>query len=539
MDLLARREPRPWIAVSVSNVNGWDAALAIWRNIVSCRSDFGTGARGRFLKVLTLGAVAGAVLCASGCDKQGATATQATQTTQSARPVATAAQVAADQIGAMLQTLDTAPQQGFAPSAFGDVQQIAGLIQSADPAEHERGQRLLRSAILAYARAQHGLGLATADFPKEWGIRPASYDADREFRTALAQNRLDDWLKSLPPPSPRYTALVQALAAYQKLAAQGGWKPVPLGRPMRQGDRNSRVVALRDRLAFEDPVIANQAHTNSYDAPLADGVRRFQTRYGLKDAGFVGPETYQALNIPVTARVNQIRANLERWRWLPRNPPATRIEVDAASGALDYYKDDQDVMHMLAAAGKPDDQTPMLISAITDVVLNPAWHVPADIAKRELYPKQHRDHGYFAREGFVKGTSGLAPIVQKPGPKNALGQVKFEFDNAYGVYMHDTPAKTAFSLAQRSVSHGCVRLQHALDLAKALLSSKSGSSPEGIDQALASGDTQTVNLPQSVPVFLLYWTAYVQNGQMILRQDPYGWDDMVVRLLDAPSSRLG
>ena len=501
--------------------------------------------RPRLGLLLSAGILAG-TLALSACDNRGgaqpAESSRPAQPSQSApadNPAVADAPLKPDQVQAVVQTLQSAPQQGFATGAFGDVQQMAALAGSNDPAEQARGQAELRKAIIGYARAQHGLGLPTDQFPKEWGIRPPPYDARAELRAALAHDSLSGWLKSLPPPSPRYAALVQALAAYQNLAARGGWNTVPQGSPLRQGGSGARVRALRARLAVEDPVLASQPPSNRFDAALAAALVRFQLRYGLKDAGFVGPETYAALNTPIEARIDQIRANLQRWRWVPRDPPPTRIEVDAASGAMDYYKDGSDVMHMLAVAGKPDDKTPLLISNITDVVLNPAWHVPADIALKEIYPKERRDHGYFAREGFEKGLSSIAPVIQKPGPKNALGQVKFEFDNAYGVYMHDTPGKTAFNLAQRSVSHGCVRLQHALDLAKALLSSSPGWSSQSIDQAVAGGDTQTITLPRPIPVYLLYWTAYVQNGQVILRQDPYGWDAILVRLLDAPSSSQG
>ena len=240
-----------------------------------------------------------------------------------------------------------------------------------------------------------------------------------------------------------------------------------------------------------------------------------------------------ALNVPVQDRINQIRANLERWRWIPRTLPATRIEVDAASAVMDYYRDGKVAMHMLAAAGKPDDQTPMLISKITDIKFNPPWLIPADIAQKELYPKEQRDPGYFAREQIVKGPTKVAPLMQKAGPKSALGQVKFEFDNAYGVYLHDTPAKAAFSHNEREVSHGCVRLERALDLAKLLLNGAPGWSADEIDQLVATDDTKFAKLPQPVPVMLFYWTAYVQNSQVVFGQDPYGWDDILVRLVDA------
>ena len=263
-----------------------------------------------------------------------------------------------------------------------------------------------------------------------------------------------------------------------------------------------------------------------------------QLRYGLKPTGVADAATIAALNVPMAARVNEIRANLERWRWLPRPLPATRVEVDAATGTMDYYVDGRPVLHMLAAAGKPDDQTPMLISTITNVEFNPPWKVPADIVQKELLPKEAAHPGYLARNDFVKGTTDAAPLVQKAGPKSALGQVKFEFDNPFGVYLHDTPSKAAFNLSQRQVSHGCVRLERAADLAKSLLA-PSGWPAERVDQTIAGNDTSTVKLTQPTPVAILYWTAYVQDGKMFFRQDPYGWDDQLVGLMDASAKVKG
>jgi len=434
---------------------------------------------------------------------------------------------------AMLEALTQAPSQGFAPGAFGDVASIASLVASTDPASQAQGQKRLRAAILKYARAQHGLGLPTDQFPKEWGIRPARYDAAQELRVAQGDHGIPAWLAGLPPPEPRYQALVKALAAYQAIAGKGGWPMLEAGGRLKRGAHSQKVGALRDRLAIEDPQAASAAPDGTFDDTLAQAVARFQANHQLDATGEVGPQTWAALNIPVETRIGQIRANLERWRWLPRTPPATRIEVDAASDTMDFYQDGKDVLHMLAASGKPDDQTPMLISKITDIKFNPPWLIPADIAAKEIWPKQHSDPGYFAREQIVKGPSAAAPLMQKAGTKSALGQVKFEFDNAYGVYLHDTPAKAAFSKDAREVSHGCVRLQRALDLAKLLLNGVPGWSPDQIDQLVATDDTKSVDLPQPVPVMILYWTAYVQGGQVAFGPDPYGWDDILVRLLDA------
>jgi murein L,D-transpeptidase YcbB/YkuD len=270
-----------------------------------------------------------------------------------------------------------------------------------------------------------------------------------------------------------------------------------------------------------------------FDPALTQAVMRAQGRYGLHPTGIVDADTRAALNVPAAARMGQIRANLERLRWMPRQTGPDRIEVNTAAGLVDVYRGGENVMHMLAASGKPGDESPILASAVERVVLNPTWNVPDGIAEKELLPK---GGDYLARNGFTQGEGEGARLVQQPGPQNALGRVKFLFDNRYSVYLHDTPAKAAFAREQRSVSHGCVRLERALDLAQLLLSTEPGWSPERINQVLASGETTEVKLSKPVPVVLLYQTAFSAGGAIAFRQDVYGWDPDVLQRLDAGAS---
>ena len=265
-----------------------------------------------------------------------------------------------------------------------------------------------------------------------------------------------------------------------------------------------------------------------------------RARTGLQPAADLdpdtAPDTVEAENMPVRARIDHIRANLERWRWMPRDMPATRIEVNVPSFTLDYYSGGENAMHMLAAAGKVKDKTPMLISTITDIELNPPWRIPADIARKEYF---RRGRGYLAAHNIVRGPSRSAPLMQRAGPKSSLGRVKFEFPSNYGVYLHDTPTKSTFDTNERSVSHGCVRLQHAIDLAKLLLQTTPGWSPERVDEALTNFHTLTVRLAQPVPVMLVYWTVSAEGGETYFAGDPYDWDPILVRLLDAPEPNHG
>jgi murein L,D-transpeptidase YcbB/YkuD len=439
---------------------------------------------------------------------------------------ASQAQLTSAQTEAMLKTLANAPAEGFAPDAF-PTAGLADGLKSNDAATWASALQRLVSEIVAYARAEHGFAIPKSDMDKSWGLRPASYDAQAEFNAALSQNRLPQWLAALPPRNPQYQALKAGYLTYLKVAQAGGWPTVPDGPDLKPGSRDPRVAALRQRLAFEDVAIAKDDPAPRYDAVLAQAVQRFQDRHGLKPTGLVDRDTLAALNVPAMARAAQIRANLERWRWAPRDEPATRIEVNSAAQTFDLWLDGQPAMHMLTTAGKPGDETPILASKIHTVVFNPTWNVPPEIAQNELYPK---GEGYLEAHNFTQDGDRL---VQQPGPDNALGQVKFLFDNPYSVYLHDTPAKAAFNQSQRSVSHGCVRLQKALDLARLLMSRIDGWDPSKVDEVLASRGTQSVPLKQPVPVRIFYWTAWVSGDQVSFRDDIYGWDAETLRALDA------
>jgi murein L,D-transpeptidase YcbB/YkuD len=433
-----------------------------------------------------------------------------------------------DQADLMIKALEEAPSHGFRPGAF-PTADIAGQIHSPDPAEQAKADQTLIARTLVYARALHGLAIPAHALPQAWDVRPPDYDAAGDFRRALEQDRLPDWLAALPPPSDEYRTIRAAYQAYLKIIADGGWRPLAEGPVLHVGNKGAHVTALRKRLAIEDPALANPQSDGAFDEDLAAAVRRAELRYGLHETGEERPELVAALNVPAETRAAQLRANLERLRWLPRDQPSTRIVVNSAADTFDFFSDGTVAMHMLAAAGKPGDETPMLTSAIEAIVINPAWHVPDSIARRELYPKQRADRGYFARHGYIVRSRR---IVQRPGPRNALGQVKFEFPNPFSVYLHDTPTRSVFASSKRAVSHGCVRLERARDLAERLLSETPESS-ERLEEALASKGTVRIELPHPIPVGLYYFTAFPDEGQVAFRDDVYGWDEKLLRLLDA------
>jgi murein L,D-transpeptidase YcbB/YkuD len=191
---------------------------------------------------------------------------------------------------------------------------------------------------------------------------------------------------------------------------------------------------------------------------------------------------------------------------------------------------------MRTIVGRPSDQTPMLEARIDSIVLNPSWLVPTKITAREILPKIQHDPDYLSREGFVfetiPGTPGRMRLRQLPGPKNALGHIKFDLPNRFSVYLHDTPARELFAKDRRALSHGCIRLEKPLDLALALLKADPAWSPEAVQKAIDEGVTKRILLATPMPVFLLYWTASVNaDGSVNFWDDLYGWDQELLHRL--------
>jgi murein L,D-transpeptidase YcbB/YkuD len=383
----------------------------------------------------------------------------------------------------------------------------------------------LEDAMVRYAEAQHGQRLRPGQWPAEWAIRPAPYDAPTALRAAATQGRLTAWLAELPPPDPAYAALVRAFARYRGLADQGGW--ARLSEPVKPGAAGPAVAALRQRLAAED---ASVKPGTGWDEALEAAVRRTQARHGLADDGVVGRATLAALNVSASERADQIAANLERRRWMPRSPPPRRVELNIADASLMLIEPGRAPLPMRVVVGQPDKRTPMFEDQIKAVVLNPPWVVPDAIAAQEIWPRIRKDPGYKEREGFVVRSDGR--LEQKPGPRCALGAIKFDLSNPFGVYLHDTPARSLFAQPNRALSHGCMRVEQPNALAKRLLANDPRWTPDKIDAAILAGRTVRVELTTPVPVIVAYWTVLVDaDGTVEFRPDVYGWDRALLQRL--------
>ena len=257
---------------------------------------------------------------------------------------------------------------------------------------------------------------------------------------------------------------------------------------------------------------------------LSTAIKALQRDFGIADDGIVGPDTISVLNIGPGDRDRSLAVALERQRWLSRKPPATRIDVNTAAARLSYYRDGKLIDERRVVVGKPGNETPALGSPIYRLVANPTWTVPKSIQNGELANVSDS----YLRSHNMKMEGGW--IVQQPGPDNALGLVKFDMSNKHAIYLHDTSSPELFDKSQRHLSHGCVRVADALGFAKML------AEQQGVGEAWAkaheSGEYTIVDLPQEIPVRLLYENVFIRSsGEIAYRTDPYGWNAPVAKAL--------
>jgi murein L,D-transpeptidase YcbB/YkuD len=459
--------------------------------------------------------------------------------------------------GHLLRALDDADAHGLDPAAYPAEAIRARAVLTGLRVVAER-DLLLTDAFLRYARDVSSGRLPPKQVEPDWGIAAMRLDpVEILIRATESPETFATVLASLPPPAAGYRRLVEARRHYQRIAAATGWPAVPPGRTLRPGDRDDRVPVLRRRLEAEDDRRAPGSGAD-YDAPLEAAVRSFQSRHGLVVDGIVGPATLGALNVPAAERLQQIGLNLERWRWLPRDLGRRYLAVNAADATLGVVVESRTVLASRVVVGDAGHPTPMAQARIEAVVANPPWNVPRSIAATEMLPKLREDARYLADNDIVivdrRETDPFGLMVdwasvpadpfpfrlqQRPGPANPLGQIKFDMPNRFDVFLHDTPNRPLFARLVRTASHGCVRVQRARDLASYLLSDQPGGSRETVALAIATGRTRWVPVGRPLPVYLLYWTVFVDEaGAVQFRDDVYGRDRRLAAAL-AGMARAG
>lgn len=474
-----------------------------------------------------------------------------------------------EQVQGLVEALKGVASDGLNPGDYGADRLLAGYRQALISDEHAQARfdiRATRALYTALRHLHHGK-VDPHSIDPQWKvpINERLPTLDRIIQ-AVETGQLAALFDSVRPAYAPYQRLRQGLTRYRNIQRLGGWPMLPdTGPVLERGVTHPDVAILRKRLAqigelevmAADITILPEAKLEApdpqyFDASLEAAVRRFQDHHLLEMDGIVGPRTREALNVPVDRRIDQIRLNLERARWLMHGLPEAFVLVDIAGYRVSYFRPNGDVWRSRIVVGQPYRRTPSLRSEITHLTVNPTWTVPPTILREDVIPSVRRDPNYLDRRNMqVLTPSGqrLSPgqvnwsnpgnvmIRQAAGPGNALGQVVIRFPNDHLVYLHDTPAQGLFARQRRAFSSGCIRVQGVLELAQLLLDDTG--SDRDLRSLLAGGRTRNVSLVEPMPVILHYWTVHPgAGGRLVFRPDIYARDDALLRALDRPLASL-
>jgi murein L,D-transpeptidase YcbB/YkuD len=461
-------------------------------------------------------------------------------------------------VQALMRLIAASDQHGLDPQdyhwqALKDLQ--ARLRERADPRLQVDLDILLTDALVRLGYHMRFGKVDPEALDPDWNLSRDLEGGDPVdiIQAAIDSEDLEAFIDRYVPHIPIYGRLKAALARYREIRSQGGWPTVPAGPALKSGMRDLRMTALRRRLAAGGYLAGDPVTDESlFDGALEQAVIRFQKGHGLDADGVVGAQTLAALNVPVEGRIDQIRVNLERARWVFQDISKDYVLVDIAGFQAHMVKDGRLVWASKVQVGKPYRKTPVFKSSMTYVVLNPTWTVPPTILAKDILPRVRRDPSYLERKrlrvvdrkgriidpktlDWSRYTGRNFPyfLRQDPGPDNALGRIKFMFPNKHLVYLHDTPHQELFRRTERAFSSGCIRIEHPFALAELLLDDPRKWSREQILAAIDTHKTQTVFLPRPIKVLLLYWTVDVdEQGRVWFRKDLYGRDKKVLAALE-------
>jgi murein L,D-transpeptidase YcbB/YkuD len=425
---------------------------------------------------------------------------------------------------------------------------LAALKQTKTPTAEQLAEVdvLLTSSFAALGEDYLEGQIDPKSVAQSWHINPKDDDVDSALVRSIRNPALDKALATMRPADDDYLALRKELVRFRGIVAKGGWPALPEGKPVKPGetDNPARIAALRARLAAEGitvpaPIPAagdssptkrvQAARTGMYDRGLAGAVAWFQSHHGIVVDSMLGPETLKSLNLPATFRLGQIAANLERYRWLPRSFGSRYVFANVPAFRLEAYDAGKKVLDMKVIVGQDyeDKATPVFADSMEFVVFRPYWNITPDIAAKEVFPKLASNPGYLAANDMeIYKEQGATRVRQRPGPKNSLGLVKFLFPNDFNIYFHDTPNGELFNKDVRAFSHGCIRVEKPADLAVYAL----GWPLDKVEDAMQNGpDNNQVRLPRKIPVYIVYATTYIRNGQLYFGNDLYDRDAALVQ----------
>lgn len=471
-----------------------------------------------------------------------------------------------------LTTIDNSKKEGLEPKKY-KIVDLEGMIKKYNDMDGSDSARLdlqeqidvgLTATYFNYASDFYrGRVNPTQVGSIDWDVKRNKIKLHKALQTILRERESTYPYYEFEALHKGYTDLRDVLQKYRALRDKGGWPKIELGKRkvLQKGDTAAAVVQLRKRLNPGQPLNEKDPNMRLFDDAVEKQVKKFQMLHGLDQDGKVGGNTLRMMNVSVDDRIQQIMMNMERWRWIPKRLVPKSLDqkfiwVNIPEYKLYIYEDPNNdpeaersykkVYEMRVIVGKELNSTPIFSDKMEYVVLAPYWNVPNSIVEAEIKPAMLRNPGYLARNNMEVVTKERNPkqidpysidwasvteknfpymVRQRPGGKNSLGDVKFLFPNQYNVYLHDTPADALFSQTERGFSHGCVRLEKPIDLAKYVLQDMPEWTDQRIRDTIDGGEETWITLPKKLQVYLVYFTSWVDaDGNVHFRDDIYGHD---------------
>lgn len=451
---------------------------------------------------------------------------------------------------ALLEAVQSVYDDGLTPEHYHLAEIAAGPVRGSAQAVADDDWLITHSAMLALLHLYRGK-VEPATLDTHWNFQPRALDPKlglEAFMAAVEQGDFKALYARARPQHWLYARLRTALMRLRALDAAAGWPQIVAGIVLKPGMEDARVPVLRARLAAEGEPLTAAADSPLYDSELESAVKRYQAAQYLDADGVIGARTLAVLNLPLAARIAQLRANLERGRWQLHRGEGDFVLVDVAGYKIALYRDGKPVWNSRVQVGQPYRSTPIFESTINTITLNPTWTVPPTVLTKDVLPKVRKDSGYLkrnriraldadGRELAVDDIDWNRPrgvtLRQDAGPGNALGSAAIRFPNAYAVYLHDTPHQALFAQSQRAFSSGCIRIERVLELVELLFNDPQKWNRTAIDATVATARTQNVALARPVPILLAYWTVDVdESGRPAFKPDIYDRDPALIAALD-------
>ena len=452
----------------------------------------------------------------------------------------------------LMQRLSHVDEEGLETQDYAPkLSELQGISLS-DPISQMKADELLTSLALTYISDMKGERLNPKKVDKDLYIKQVEVSEAGLLKDYLGSSSCT-WIASLAPSHKDYQDLKELLKDYRAIKAAGGWPELPKGTKLEKGDQGANVEVLRKQLVAQGSLDSAQQPGLHFDDALEAAVKSYQETHGLEPDGKVGPGTLEALNTSVDKRIEQIIVSLERERWLPNDLGSRYIMVNIAGFELDAVSDNKLQFTMPVITGRAYRQTPSFNAHINEIIFNPSWHVPYNIAVSDKLPKLKNNPNAFSGKGYnfydssgnsVSPTSvnwsayssGNFPyrIVQSPGSANALGKIRFTIDYEsaklpnLSIYLHGTPDQELFSKSQRSFSSGCIRVEDPAQLAQFVFDEPSTWSLDRIKKETAGTKTDRIKLKDPIPVYITYFTVWKDaQGRTHFVKDIYGQDKQV------------